>query len=128
MKKPGSAAKQMALNIDVAPTILDLTGITIPAYIQGQSLVPILKNPNLPGRQAWLYEYFRDFPYRVPDIRAVRTQRYKYIEHHGRKGPELFDLTADPKEMRNLIDTLKGGEILPKLKGMMENLQKGKRL
>jgi len=126
IRDPGRMAWQMALNIDLAPTLLDLAGLEVPAQMEGISLVPILRNPQQPGRKDWLYEHFMDFPYRIPSIKAVRTQRYKYVEYEGRKSPELFDLAQDPKEMRNLMDTPRGRVLLPGLKARLEELKKGK--
>ncbi len=131
VKHPGLAgannrrAGQMALNIDVAPTILDIAGIKAPGFMEGRSLLPVLKNRNAPGRKAWLYEYFKDFPYRVPDIRAVRTDRYKYITYLNRKKSELYDLTKDPRELNNIISTEQGKKLVPELKKSLHALIKG---
>ena len=127
IEDPGRMAAQMALNIDLAPTLLDLAGVAIPAQMEGTSLVPILRDPWQPGRKAWLYEHFKDFPYRIPNIKAVRTERFKYIEYEGRKSPELFDLSQDPKEMSNLMDTARGNDLHLGLKAMLEELKKGER-
>jgi len=94
----------MVLNIDLAPTLLDLLGIPVPDYMQGTSLVPALRNPASPGRERWLYEHFPVFPIPIPGITAVRTDRYKYIEYRdGVRPGELFDLAEDPREMSNLF-------------------------
>ena len=98
----------MVLNIDLAPTLLELAGLPVPPTMEGQSLVPILQNPQTIGRTAWLYEYFKDFPYRVPQLNAVRTDRYKYIDYEGVREDELFDLVRDPKEKQNLVQTAEG--------------------
>ena len=125
IRDPGRMAPQMALNIDLAPTLLDLAGVEAPARMEGISLVPILQDSRLPGREAWLYEYFQDFPYRIPNIKAVRTQRYKYIEYEDRQPPELFDLDRDPKEMNNLMGTTRGRNLLPELKAKLEKFKRG---
>ncbi|MBN1531376.1 MAG: sulfatase [Spirochaetes bacterium] len=101
---PGRTAPQMALNIDLAPTLLDLLGIPVPSYMQGTSLVPVLRNPAASGRERWLYEHFPVFPIPIPGITAVRTERYKYIEYRNDVRPrELYDLAGDPREMTNLF-------------------------
>ncbi|MFH1082228.1 MAG: sulfatase [Pseudomonadota bacterium] len=124
IKDPGRTAPQMALNIDLALTLLELAGLPVPGNMEGRSLVPILRNPESTGRTAWLYEYFQDFPYRVPQLNAVRTGRYKYIDYEGRRKDELFDLARDPREKRNLIDTPEGKVLLPEMKIMLERLKK----
>jgi N-acetylglucosamine-6-sulfatase len=125
---PGRRARQMVLNIDLAPTLLGLAGLEAPASMDGESFLPILRDWHSPGRKAWLYEYFMDYPYAVPETRAVRTDRYKYIEYQGSRPAELFDLAADPREMSNLYGTPEGEALLPELKESLRRLERGKRL
>jgi N-acetylglucosamine-6-sulfatase len=124
--KPGTGVDQMVLNIDLAPTVLDIAGIPVPSNMEGRAITPLLRDTRAPWRKAWLYEYFKDFPYQVPEIKAVRTDRYKYIKYQGRKPAELFDLINDPREKKNLINTPEGRRILPQLKEMLEDLKEGK--
>ncbi len=124
----GRTAHQMVLNIDLAPTLLDLAGLPIPAKMEGRSMMPYLENEYALGRTAWLYEYFPDYPYRVPGIQTVRTERYKYIEFQGRRPSELFDLQKDPREMNNIVDTPPGRARLPELQTMLQQLREGKQL
>jgi arylsulfatase A-like enzyme len=128
IRDPGRRASQMVLNIDLAPTLLDMAGLRPPASMDGESFAPILKNADARGREAWLYEYFLDYPYAVPETRAIRTARYKYIEYEGTRGPELFDIVADPREMNNLYATPEGQALVPKLKKGLEALKQGRRL
>jgi len=121
----GRTAEQMVLNIDLAPTMLEMAGLPVPAGMEGRSMLAYLQGDGAPGRRAWLYEYFRDFPYRVPDMEAVRTERYKYVEYRGRKADELFDLAKDPGEKRNIIRSPEGRIVLPELKAELEALRKG---
>ncbi len=125
IKDPGRRASQMVLNIDLAPTLLDLAGLDIPSNMQGQSLRPILQSPSAAGRQSWLYEHFPVFPIPIPGIAGVRTNRYKYVEYQNDKRPrELFDLSSDPKEKHNLINTGAGQKIEKELKRELERLKK----
>jgi arylsulfatase A-like enzyme len=122
---PGRRADQMALNIDLAPTLLEIAGVTIPDKMDGKSLVPVLRNESAMGRKAWLYEYFKDFSYNVPEHTAVRTNQYKYIKFVGKRKPELYDLADDPREMTNLYGTPHGSKVLPDLKRQLKKLEKG---
>ncbi len=128
IKDPGRRARQMVLNVDLAPTLIDLAGIEVPSSMEGRSLGPILQTEQAPGRVAWLYEYFRDYPYRIPPHRAVRTENLKYIEFEGRRKPELYDLVVDPREKNNLYGTVAGQEHLPQLQAMLAELRAGKEL
>ncbi len=124
---PGRRAGQMVANIDLGPTLLEAAGVEVPESMDGQSFLPVLRSPDAPGRKAWLYEYFQDFPYNVPGLQAVRTDTHMYIEYEGRRPPELFDLVKDPRQKQNLIGTPEGDRLRPALKGMLENLKRGER-
>jgi arylsulfatase A-like enzyme len=125
IKDPGRRARQMVLNIDLAPTLLALAGIAPSPPMQGRSLVPVLENAAAPGRRSWFYEHFPVFPIPIPGITAIRTERYKYVEYQDDLRPrELFDLEADPREKTNLIDTPQGTRQAEELKREMERLKK----
>jgi N-acetylglucosamine-6-sulfatase len=93
-----------ALNLDLAPTALDLAGVSVPAEMQGRSLAKLLRGQAATPRDAFLYEYDAEsFLPVVPDILAVRTDSRKYVTYPGRPSDiELYDLLSDPNEMRNL--------------------------
>jgi hypothetical protein len=98
---------QMALNLDLAPTILDLAGVEIPSTMQGRSLVPLLegKEPSPSWRKDWFYAFYEyPGPAMVPNNRGIRTERYKLIEYWEQepKEYELYDLQSDPGEQHNL--------------------------
>mgnify|MGYP002624745554 FL=1 len=96
----------MVLNIDVAPTLLELAGAQIPSDIQGRSMVPLFDGRTTPWRSSFLIEYFSDtvFPrMRNMGYQAVRTDGWKYIHYVDRdNADELYDLKWDPYETRNL--------------------------
>jgi N-acetylglucosamine-6-sulfatase len=96
----------MALNIDVAPTLLDLAGLGVPREMQGKSLAGVLRGQAAAVHDAFLYEYAPDSRLPViPAIVALRTASQKYVTYPGRAGEcELYDLAADPGEVTNLCD------------------------
>ncbi|MBA2320935.1 MAG: sulfatase [Deltaproteobacteria bacterium] len=101
---PG-ARREFALNVDVAPTLLELAGVVPPAGLHGRSLVPLLRG-RVPEdwRKAWLYEYFfeRTYP-QTPTVLGLRSGKYKLVTYHGVwEEDELYDLEADPDEQHNL--------------------------
>ena len=106
MIKPASVVEQVVMNVDLAPTFLELAGITKPAQMQGYSFADILKGKKVDWkRDNVFYEYYWEaaFP-QTPTTFAVRSNRYKYIYYNGVWDiNELFDLKNDPYEMNNLI-------------------------
>jgi N-acetylglucosamine-6-sulfatase len=107
MVKPGSVVEQIIMNVDLAPTFLELATIQKPASMQGFSFAGILRgNSNIAwSRKNVFYEYYWEsaFP-QTPTMFAIRTGRYKYIYNHGGWDiNELYDLQKDPWEMNNLI-------------------------
>lgn len=112
---------QMALNIDVAPTILAMAGVPVPAAMQGADLQPILRDPATRGREDWYYEHVYTTPpsrRSIPRCEGVRTTRWKYTRYTDPKPPLelLFDLEADPCEERNLAQEPAQAETLARLR------------
>lgn len=101
----GQTTEAMALNIDFAPTFLELAGAPIPASLPGRSLLPAFRNPHEPVRDFYFYEYFRENAKQMqPDCFAIRTRHEKLI--HYPENPawdEMFDLRTDPYEMNNRL-------------------------
>ena len=124
---PGRKTDQMVLNIDLAPSLLSLAGVQVPENTDGESFLPILQSASAPGRKAWLYEYFKEFPYNAPDLNAVRTDTHIYVEYEGGRPPELFDIVEDPRQKRNLMGAAEEDRLLPELKEMLEGLKAGKK-
>jgi len=124
----GATPGELVQAIDVAPTLLDLAGVRDPVARQGRSLVPLLEGEHPAWRQLILIEYWSDtvFP-RIRDMgyRAVRTDRYKYIRYLELPGmDELYDLAADPYELRNLMGTSREAELLPLLRPALARLRR----
>ncbi|MFA5292992.1 MAG: sulfatase-like hydrolase/transferase [Phycisphaerae bacterium] len=104
MIKKGSSTDEMVLNIDLAPTLLDLAGIKVPSYMQGRSWRPLFNGTGRNWRNAFLYEYFVDLTPAVPTMIGVRTKEWKLIHYPDINDiDELYDLVNDPFEKKNLI-------------------------
>jgi N-acetylglucosamine-6-sulfatase len=128
--KPGTSTGELAANIDIAPTILELAGASATKSIDGRSLVPYMRDPSLRSRRPILFESFVE----TADVEAngeptaqrarvsgthegdasasivappkdylgIRLGPYKYIEWpSGEK--ELYDITKDPYELNNIV-------------------------
>jgi N-acetylglucosamine-6-sulfatase len=97
----GKTINGFALNIDLAPTIAELAGVTIPVTINGRSLVPLLQGTTDSVRDEILLEVQNDdYNFRGT---GVRTKEYKYIELYSGER-ELYNLTQDPDELQNQIN------------------------
>jgi len=128
MIKAGTAPDEIALNIDLAPTLLSVAGASAPGDMQGRSLAPLLKGEKVKWRDSFLIEYYSDrvFP-RMERMgyKAARNGRWKYIHYLELEGmDELYDLKTDPYEMKNLINHPGAKKALGEMKQEMERLLK----
>ncbi len=124
--RPGTRISELVLNVDIAPTMLELAGLRTPAGLHGMSLLGLLRGRTRRWRESFLAEYFLEpnFP-RTPSWQAVRTRRWKYIHYTELEGmDELYDLEADPYEMKNLIDEPAARKVLVELRRQLEHLLK----
>lgn len=99
----GQRRDEMVLNIDVAPTILDFAGVSIPGVMQGESLTPLVRGEHPDWRTEFLYEHRINIA-TIPKSEGVRTERWKYVRY-TESDPvveELYDLAADPLEEHDL--------------------------
>ena len=122
----GSRPGQMVVSLDIAPTMLELAGETPPDSLHGRSLVPILAGESPEWRSSFLGEYYSDTVFERMDrmgYKAVRTDRHKYIRYEDQEGmDELYDLVADPYELRNLIDDPRYAEVRAELDAELNRL------
>ncbi len=109
MIKPGTVINEMGLNIDLAPTILEMAGAKKPDYMQGESFVKLFdkKSPKNDWRSSFMFQYYVDdeYPYAGPDMLAIRSDKLKLVDSFLENDiDELYDLENDPGEMKNLIN------------------------
>ncbi len=124
--RPGSTIDATALNVDLAPTVLEAAGVAVPEGLHGRSLLPLLGGaPPDDWRKTYLTEYFLEpnIP-RTPTWRAANDGRWKYIDYPDLDGmDELYDLETDPHELTNRIgDPAARGE-LDRLKAELARLE-----
>lgn len=127
----GAVVSQLAVNIDLAPTFAELAGVAVPPFVDGRSLVPLLRAPRPPEqwRRALLLEHGvvktgdvgrtpsgRD-TVEPPDpldlsrhqlphpFQGLHTQRLVYIEYPATRERELYDLSADPYEHHSVAQS-----------------------
>ena len=124
--KAGATADAMSLNIDFAPTFLDLAGIPIPADMQGRSLTPVFRGRTPPDwRTSMYYRYYHDpGDHNTRAHYGVRTRTHKLIYFWKKDQWELFDLVSDPDEMHNLYNQPGQEAITASLKAELMKLKK----
>jgi len=124
--KAGLKSDSMVLNVDLAPTLLELAGLPIPPDMQGKSMLALAEGKtNVPWRNDWLYEYY-EYPgfENVRPCRGVRTDRYKLIHFFIEPQEfELYDLKTDPEEMNNLYGKAGFAELTAMLKARLAALR-----
>ena len=121
--KPGRRT-QMVVNVDVAPALVELAGVTWSEEFDGESFLPILRDPSDPGRKAVLTEYFEEKVVPLcPDWQAVRTTTHKFVRYPGNEHlNELYDLRSDPQEQNNLIRDSRVAGVLGHLRRELDAL------
>lgn len=105
------ATDEMATNIDLAPTLADIAGVPVPAFVDGQSLQPLLVSGAPSGRHSFEIEVPNEGTVETPQLTGVRTDFWKYIERESGER-ELYDLVHDPLELANIIGTQPAVEVL----------------
>jgi arylsulfatase A-like enzyme len=123
--KPGTRSDAMALNIDFAPTFLDTAGLTVPAEMQGRSLLPVLRGRTPSDwRTAMYYRYYHDpGDHNTRAHYGIRTAMHKLIYFWKKDQWELFDLVNDPYELHNLYGEPGQGELTNRLKQALAKLK-----
>jgi arylsulfatase A-like enzyme len=116
-ERRGVTAGPMVLNIDLAPTILELAGVAVPDTYQGRSLTGWLSGDVPAWRHDFLYEHLFDHP-KIPKSTGVRTEHWTYVRYFEQEPPfeELYDLRADPGQVNNLAGDSEHGAVLRRLR------------
>jgi N-acetylglucosamine-6-sulfatase len=124
--RANSVQDALVLNLDIAPTLLELAGQPVPVSMAGRSVLPLLRGDRSDWRQSFGAEYYLEEQYpRIPTWQAVRTERWKYIRYPDVAGAdELYDLKEDPFEMRNVIKQPGMGATARELRTELERLMK----
>jgi arylsulfatase A-like enzyme len=121
----GSSSDAIGLNVDFAPTFLDVAGLPVPADMQGRSLLPILRG-KVPTdwRESMYYRYYHDpGDHHTRAHYGVRTRTHKLIYFWKQDQWELFDLAADPSELHNLYGQTGQEGITAALKAELHRLK-----
>ena len=126
LARAGATVDEMTTNLDIAPTFLELAGVTVPKQMQGLSMVPFLKGEQpAKWRKDWLYEYYEyPGPHDVRKHRGVRTERYKFIHYYEPPEEfEMYDLRDDPGELHNLYGDSRHAGLANDLRQRLQELR-----
>jgi len=101
--------EHMVLNVDIAPTLLEIAGLAVPAYMQGKSFKDILQGKRVSDWRESFYYHYYEYPavHSVKRHYGIRTSRYKLIHfYYDIDCWELYDLMSDPEEINNVYNHL----------------------
>jgi len=123
--KAGSVNEDIISNIDFAPTLLELAGISTSQKMQGTSFVPILEGKTPKDWQDGMYYHYYEFPFwhHVQPHYGVRTQKYTLAHfYYNIDVWELYDLEKDPNQMNNIYNDPNYANVISELKVKLKNL------
>lgn len=112
------------LNLDIAPTLLDLSGIEVPADMQGVSMKKLLTTGKDKDWRKEIYYHYYEKSFGLTRHYGIKTERYKLIHFYDPVNAwELYDLKKDPKEMHNIYNDPKNNALIASLKEKLHALQ-----
>ena len=121
-KAPGKTCDRLAELLDLYPTVADLAGLKLAHAVDGKSLKPLLDDPKLPWKKGAYTQVTRGGGKKADAYMgySVRTERFRYTEWDaGKKGMELYDHDADPKEHKNLAKDPQYANAVAELKTLL---------
>jgi arylsulfatase A-like enzyme len=122
--KGGRKTDAYVLNLDIAPTLLDLSGIAVPPDMQGVSFKKLLINGRDKNWRKEIYYHYYEKSFGLTRHYGIRTKRYKLIHFYDPVDSwELYDLEKDPSEMHNIYSDPKKAGIIASLKSQLKALQ-----
>ena len=123
--KAGSVNEDIITNIDFAPTLLELAGISTTQKMQGTSFVPVLEGNTPKDWQDAMYYHYYEFPFwhHVQPHYGIRTQNYTLAHfYYNIDVWELYDLEKDPGQVKNIYNDPNYAEVTAELKVKLKNL------
>ena len=123
--QPGSTCDALVQNLDFAQTFLDIARTDAPDDMQGASLVPLMMGISPRGWRKSLYYHYFEYPgaHSVRRHVGVFDGRYKLMHFYRIDEWELYDLKADPREMRNLYGDARHASTVERLKAELARLR-----
>ncbi len=125
--KPGTTNDEMVQNLDFAQTFLEAAGISAPKDMQGESLMPLLKNNRKDWTRKAVYYHYYEYPgwHMVKRHYGIVTKEYKLAHfYYDVDEWELYDRKNDPQELNNVYNNPDYADIVKKLKTELAELRK----
>lgn len=124
-KHRGKVRDEMALNVDLPATMLDMAGLDIPAHYQGTSIMPLVRGKK---QRRWRNDFFCEHLMNhgaIPKWEGIRGQRYVYARYFEQQPAYEFlhDLETDPDQLRNFASDPKYADILARMRTRCDNLR-----
>ena len=129
----GQTTNRYTLNIDLAPTMLTLAGVPVPAQMQGRTLTALMNNRNLPWRTEFYFEHPINIPsVFIPQSEGVLSDDKKYVHYYNVREPadsyeEVYNLKTDPGELTNLANKPTGKALEKSLLPIFNRLKQAAR-
>lgn len=119
--EPNTTTEAMVMNVDIAPTLLELAQVEKPQDMQGVSFFSILKDNKSKVRDQMYYHYYENGEHAVSPHFGVSDGRYKLIRFYKRvDGWELFDLEKDPNELSNVYGQRRYRKVQKKMEDILK--------
>ena len=121
----GTTTDAMVMNVDFAPTLIDMAGLQIPTEMQGESFKGAFEGDENKNRKSVYYHYY-EWPiwHKVQPHYGIKTDRYKLMHfYYSMDEWELYDLETDPNEMNNIYSEAPA-DLIENLKYELNELRK----
>ena len=121
---PGQRTNALVEYVDVFPTLCEIAGIPVPEHLEGNSVVPLLKQPDRAWKSAVFSQYPRGYPKADFEGYSIRTDRYRYVQWReldgSFKADELYDHQQDPHESISLAGVPDYAAVVETLKQQLD--------
>jgi arylsulfatase A-like enzyme len=110
IRRPGRIEHEIVEAVDLVPTLLECAGVQTPAFLQGRSLLPLLRDESYTGKGSAIMEH--------AGWKTIRTECFRYVTKAD-GGELLFDLANDPGEYRDESQNPAYNAVISELRGML---------
>jgi arylsulfatase A-like enzyme len=120
----GKRIRDIVLNIDIAPTILEFAGLDKDTVMQGEALQKTWQEGKPEWRDKFFYEHRFVHP-GLPKSEALISLDYKYINYYELpdSSREFYDLRNDPEEIKNLINSSEYNDRIKKYESILDSIR-----